>query len=509
MALAFYDDTEHDAPMNFSETRIVVSWGMSAQVPGVLQGDVAGAYVKSPLKGRTIYGIIDESLLPPHLKGKFRKAVVPLRTALYGLGRADKDWPDYRHSNTISAGWKDVVKRKTYVKYFHGLHILCGVYVDDLLIAGMLAQSHIAYKELHELLGFGEPTPQRLSHFIGVDYSDVREKVFQVGIHSHRVRQMFCHQTSLTTSIIQRYKDSTGFTKLRSVATPGFSSDNMAEKKEDDIKGKLSNEASSHVSGVQYLARGTRPDVQETASSLARNFNQWSRLDDRRLHRLMSYLEGTKSHGKMLQVDIDADGYGQGSESMSVRNYVDSDHGGCLRTARSTSGCHAELRNSGLTRVLIDHWSKIQSVAAISTGEAEITAAADGIKRTGLPMQQLIEDVYGHPVLLETMVDDSAALQIGLTGNTKNLKYLAKHQRVKHGFVNDTRNVQHKDRKLNKVDTKENLSDLQTKPLDRLRHEELVQMINMKSMEEYLALVCVLLSEEASFKEALTLARRD
>lgn len=43
----------------------------------------------------------------------------------------------------------------------------------------------------------------------------------------------------------------------------------MAEKKEDDQEGKLAKEAASHLGGVQYVARGTRVDVQEAASSLA------------------------------------------------------------------------------------------------------------------------------------------------------------------------------------------------------------------------------------------------
>lgn len=80
---------------------------------------------------------------------------------------------------------------------------------------------------------------------------------------------------------------------------------------------------------------------------------------------------------------------------------------------------------------------------------------------------------------------------------------------MKHGFVNDNLNQKHHDRRPHKVDTKENLSDLQTKPLDRLRHEELVQMINMVSMEDYLVLVCLLVNDEVGVQEAVSKVTRD
>lgn len=484
-----FDDCDHDVPLNFAETRVLISASLKEGYPALYQGDVSGAYVKSPLQGRTIYAHMSEEMLPEKYRGRFRRPVVPLRTALYGLVRADRDWGDFRHGCMITAKWTEVVPRKIYKKDFDGHTIFAGIYVDDILIGGDTTSGAKAYRELHKLLGFGDAEPQRLSHFIGVDYSDIRFRVKD----GRNVRQVFVNQEGLARAIVKRYKESTGFQKLRYVATPGFSSANMVDKTEDDLPGNLKNEASSHVSGVQYLARGSRPDVQETASSLARHYNSWSRLDDRKLHRLMSYIEGTITHGLLLEVDFDDDW-----SNMHIKNYVDSDHGGDLRTARSTSGCHAELRDHGCTKVLIEHWSKAQDAVAASTGEAEVVAMSAGVRRTGLPLQQLIEDVFGFPVVLETLVDNSAALQIGRTGNTKQLKYLSKHQRVRHGFVHDTLGVPHKDRRLEKVDTRDNLSDLQTKPLDRLRHEELVKMINVMSMEDFLAMVCLLVSDATS-----------
>lgn len=44
---------------------------------------------------------------------------------------------------------------------------------------------------------------------------------------------------------------------------------------------------------------------------------------------------------------------------------------------------------------------------------------------------------------------------------------------------------------------------MQTKPLERIRHEELVQQINMMSLEEYLALLCLVIEDGSGLEEAL------
>ena len=51
-----------------------------------------------------------------------------------------------------------------------------------------------------------------------------------------------------------------------------------------------------HIGGILYVSRGTRMDVQETVGSLARHTKAWSALDDKRLYRLMGYLEATSDY---------------------------------------------------------------------------------------------------------------------------------------------------------------------------------------------------------------------
>ena len=171
--------------------------------------------------------------------------------------------------------------RKVYAKKFKNHTIYVGIYVDGSLIAGDKWAAVEAFYELDQILGFGKKEPQELELFLGLEAEPVRTRL----LNGHRVNEMRLHQSSLARGIVQRYKDSTGYTRLRSVNTPGFSRYEEADKADDDVPGKLGAEAPRHLGGIQYIARGTREDVQETVSGLGRNLRSWSALDDRRLHR--------------------------------------------------------------------------------------------------------------------------------------------------------------------------------------------------------------------------------
>ena len=61
-----------------------------------------------------------------------------------------------------------------------------------------------------------------------------------------------------------------------------------------DDRGTLSNEASKVLVKVLWCARLTRPDLMNAIADLTRRLTVWARPDDKRLHRLMCYLFGSK-----------------------------------------------------------------------------------------------------------------------------------------------------------------------------------------------------------------------
>lgn len=82
---------------------------------------------------------------------------------------------------------------------------------------------------------------------------------------------------------------------------------------------------------VLWCARLARPDLNKGISDLARRLACWSVADDKRLHRLMSYLFGSRNF--TLQGYI-----GDPPESLKLCCYTDADHCSAQEDSKSTSG---------------------------------------------------------------------------------------------------------------------------------------------------------------------------
>ena len=116
------------------------------------------------------------------------------------------------------------------------------------------------------------------------------------------------------------------------------------------------------VGSLQYLAMMTRPDIAHSVAYLARfNANpgpaHWNALKH-----LFRYLKGTSDHKLMYRGDL------AGSEPFIT--YTDASHGDCVDTGRSTAGFVTMMAGGA-----IGWYSKLQTIVALSTTEAEYMAA--------------------------------------------------------------------------------------------------------------------------------------
>ena len=80
--------------------------------------------------------------------------------------------------------------------------------------------------------------------------------------------------------------------------------------------------------------------------------------------------------------------------ALELHVHVDSDHGGDLQSRKSTTGYVFVLVGKYGTRVVLTGLSKLQSVVALSTAEAEITAILMAAKRL-LALLPLYEELFG------------------------------------------------------------------------------------------------------------------
>ena len=165
------------------------------------------------------------------------------------------------------------------------------------------------------------------------------------------------------------------------------------------------------VGALMYLATTTRPDISYAVGVLARfNANpgptHWSAVKH-----VLRYLKGTADYGLELGPDP--------STSEAFITYSDADHGGDKDSGRSTGGYILKLGSGAVS------WSsKLQSIVALSTTEAEYIAAVEAGKEITWMHQLLDELGYSstHPHTL--CMDNQSAITVA-----KNPEH---HGRMKH-----------------------------------------------------------------------------
>jgi len=192
----------------------------------------------------------------------------------------------------------------------------------------------------------------------------------------------------------------------------------------------------------------------------------------------MAYIEQNPEVGVVISMNIDD------PHPPIFELYVDSDHGGCMRTARSTSGGHIRLATKNAAAPILSR-SKLQASVAVSTAEAEYASLEHNLKKHGLPLWEAAEQIFEMNLEMKILIDNDAAQIIGRQGVSKQLKYLHKHQRVRVGFVHDVLHEDHTDRSLERVDTTKNVADLMTKNLARLEHGRITKIASMMTLAEY------------------------
>ena len=160
---------------------------------------------------------------------------------------------------------------------------------------------------------------------------------------------------------------------------------------------------------------------------------------------------------------------------LTLEGWVDADHAGDVRTARSTSGWFVAITGDSGTFIPLDWGSKLQSVSAKSTGEAEISAFNDILTRSYLTLLyvvMLMISLKGRRI----NCDSSAALQAIKNGLSVAMRYIKKHQRVSIAFMHDAMKVN--EIEAAKIETLLNFVDALTEELGRIKYAEFRQKVN-------------------------------
>ena len=141
---------------------------------------------------------------------------------------------------------------------------------------------------------------------------------YDVEGHAKKCVERYCELANKTTQ--QLYK----------VSTPCIDDHHFKEEEWKSV-GEMSKLCSQIVLKCIYLARIGRPDILWSVDKLARSITKWTKVCDKRLNRLISYIHHTCEYKQHCHV-------GNTAKQCRLGLFQDSDFAGDLEDSKSTSG---------------------------------------------------------------------------------------------------------------------------------------------------------------------------
>jgi len=213
------------------------------------------------------------------------------------------------------------------------------------------------------------------------------------------------------------------------------------------------------VGSLRYLAH-TRPDLAFSVGYVSRFMQRPTTEHQQAVKRIIRYIAGTLDHGLH---------YPRCPGAAHFVGYSDSDHAGDIDTSKSTSGILFFLG-----KCLVSWQSVKQQVVALSSCEAEYIAASTASTQA-LWLARLLGDLLGRDTgAVELRVDSKSALALA-----KNPVFheRSKHIRVRYHFIRGC--LEEGSIKASYINTKDQLADLLTKPLGRIKFLKLCSRTGM------------------------------
>ena len=125
------------------------------------------------------------------------------------------------------------------------------------------------------------------------------------------------------------YEELSGCT-LKTASTPFLPEGSLVDS-DFETRGQMAGDASKILMKIFWSVTLARPDLMEGKSDLTRRITTWSKADDRRLVRLMSYLKGTAGYVLEGRTFDDA-------KALRLCVYSYADHASGVEDVKSTSG---------------------------------------------------------------------------------------------------------------------------------------------------------------------------
>ena len=185
---------------------------------------------------------------------------------------------------------------------------------------------------------------------------------------------------------------------------------------------------------ILYGARMGRYDLIRPAQALASRITKWNRLCNKKLHRLVSYINST--------LDLHLHGWiSDPADLLEVVAYCDADLAGDRTDSKSTSGVLVCLVGPR-SYMPIAAVSKKQTSVSKSTPEAEIVALDYGTSKEAMMLAQLWQYAIGKGSMtshltVNVMEDNESACKVVISGNNPNTRHMSRTQRIDISWLNE------------------------------------------------------------------------
>ncbi|KAJ4865181.1 reverse transcriptase (RNA-dependent DNA polymerase) domain-containing protein [Trichoderma breve] len=398
------------------------------------------------VKTAFLHGTLDVEVYmkpPPGMNIKKGK-ILRLKKALYGLKQAPRLWYIRLTEHLFKLGFR--ISNFDPCVFVHQKELLIvAVWVDDLLILAKEEETAQVFRQ-EMSKEFDMKDEGVCTYYLGMNIEQSRD-----GIH--------INQRRYAEQVLKRF----GLEEITPAKTPMAANTILRRERDHVAAADLKNRYQSMVGSLMWLSNMTRPEMAYATNYCARfTANPNQQHMDATLH-VMAYLAETLDSGLF---------YPRGT-NVNIVGYSDADFAGCQDTRRSTSGYIFLLGGCPVS------WtSQRQKSMATATMDAEYMAASDACKEA-VWMRQFVNDLRVLPFIdhIPLYIDNNAALKL-----TKNpvLHKKAKHIDVRFHYIRE-RVMKKGDVKTRRVNTHENVADILTKALPRLKHEGFMEKLGMEA----------------------------
>ena len=218
------------------------------------------------------------------------------------------------------------------------------------------------------------------------------------------------------------------------------------------------------IGKLNYLEKTTRPDISYAVHQCARYCSNPRQNHSKEVIHIIRYLKGTGDKGIILRP----------LNSLNIETFADVDWAGNWNKDEAANDEATEKSRSGYVvrfkNCVLLYASKLQTLCALSTCEAEYISLSEALRET-IPVMELLKELktknLGTYVSKSTIhctafEDNSGALELAMFPKIRprtkhiNIKYHHFRSAVRTGEIS-----------VRAIDTKQQLADIFTKPLDQ------------------------------------------